>query len=148
MHDAGILSMSHMHTRGLAVPQPCRLSAWCQPEFHFALTFARSLPNATLAFAILAVTPPSSICTALDGRGEFINNFKFLSIHSDGWFIVRFSRPWLVYNLCLFCADCENHTYHMTVRLDPWLFAFLPLSLHSYPYHLHTGAHLAHQSAP
>ena len=34
--------------------------------------------------------------------GEFINTFQFLSIHSDGWFIVRFSRYWLVYNLCLF----------------------------------------------
>ena len=34
--------------------------------------------------------------------GEFINNFQFLSIHSDGRFIVRFSRCWLVYNLCLF----------------------------------------------
>ena len=33
--------------------------------------------------------------------GEFINNFQFLSIHSDGWFIVRFSRCWLVYNLSL-----------------------------------------------
>ena len=30
--------------------------------------------------------------------GEFINNFQFLSIHSDGWFIVRFSRCWLVNN--------------------------------------------------
>ena len=39
--------------------------------------------------------------------GEFINNFQFLSIHSDGWFIVRFPRCCLVYNLCLFCADCE-----------------------------------------
>ena len=39
--------------------------------------------------------------------GEFINNFQSLPIHSDGWFIVRFSRCWLVYNLCLFCADCE-----------------------------------------
>ena len=29
--------------------------------------------------------------------GEFINNFKFLSIHNDGWFIVWQS----------FCADCE-----------------------------------------
>ena len=27
LHDAGILSMSHMHTRRLAIPQPCRLSA-------------------------------------------------------------------------------------------------------------------------
>ena len=26
----------------------------------------------------------------------FINKFQFLSIHSDGWFIVRFSRYWLV----------------------------------------------------
>ena len=34
--------------------------------------------------------------------GEFINDFQFLSIHSDGWFIVRFSMCWLVYNLCLF----------------------------------------------
>ena len=31
--------------------------------------------------------------------GEFINNFQFLSIYSVGWFIVRFSRCWLVYNL-------------------------------------------------
>ena len=30
------LSRSHMHTRGLAVSQPCRLSAWCQASFHFA----------------------------------------------------------------------------------------------------------------
>ena len=39
--------------------------------------------------------------------GEFIKNFQFLPIDSDGWFIVWFSRCWLVYNLCLFCADCE-----------------------------------------
>ena len=38
--------------------------------------------------------------------GEFIVNFQFLSIHSDGWFTVRLSRCWFVYNLCLF-ADCE-----------------------------------------
>ena len=34
--------------------------------------------------------------------GEFINNLKFLSIHSDGWFAVRLSRCWLVYYLSLF----------------------------------------------
>ena len=34
--------------------------------------------------------------------GELINKFQFLTIHSDGWFIVRFSRCF-----CLFCADCE-----------------------------------------
>ena len=31
--------------------------------------------------------------------GEFINNFQFLSIHSDGWFIVQFSRCRLLYQL-------------------------------------------------
>ena len=36
----------------------------------------------------------------------------------------------------------------MTVRLDPWLFAFLPLSWYSYPYPLHREANLAHPSAP
>ena len=60
-------------------------------------TFVRNLPNATLAFAVLAVTS-SSMCTALE-VGEFINNLKFLSIHSDGWFAVRLSRCWLVYYL-------------------------------------------------
>ena len=39
--------------------------------------------------------------------GEFINNLKFLSIQSDGWFAVRLSRCWLVYYLSLFCANCE-----------------------------------------
>ena len=37
--------------------------------------------------------------------------------------------------------------YHMTVRLDPWLFV-LASELDSYPYHLYRKAHLAHQSAP
>ena len=39
--------------------------------------------------------------------GEFINNLKFLSIHSDVWFAVRLSRCWLVYYVSLFCANCE-----------------------------------------
>ena len=39
--------------------------------------------------------------------GEFINNLKFLSIHSDGLFAARHSRCWLVYYLSLFCANCE-----------------------------------------
>ena len=34
--------------------------------------------------------------------GEFINNFQFLSIYSDGCYIVRFSSCLLVYNFCLF----------------------------------------------
>ena len=46
--------------------------------------------------------------------GEF--NKKFLSIHSDSWFIERFSGCWLVNNICRFCVDCEI----LTVRLDPW----------------------------
>ena len=44
--------------------------------------------------------------------GEFINNFQFLSIHSDGWFIVRFSRSWLVYNLCLFVLIARSQLSH------------------------------------
>ena len=39
--------------------------------------------------------------------GEFINNLKFLSIHSDGWLAVRLSRCLLVYYLSLFFANCE-----------------------------------------
>ena len=31
--------------------------------------------------------------------GDFINNFQFLSIYSDGWFIVRFSRCWLYFSI-------------------------------------------------
>ena len=34
--------------------------------------------------------------------GEFIHNLQFLSIHSDGWFVVRLSRCWLMYYLSLF----------------------------------------------
>ena len=52
-------------------------------------------------FAILAVKKKLIINVHCSGKsasqvGEFINNFQFLSIHSDGWFIVRFSRCWLV----------------------------------------------------
>ena len=64
-----------------------------------SISFVRSLPNATLAVMHCSGESASQV-------DEFIN-FQFLSIHSDGWFIVRFSRCWLVYNLCLFCADCE-----------------------------------------
>ena len=97
-----------MHTRELAVPQLCRLSAWYQ-AFR-SQTFARSLQNTTLAFAIhsgsdLIINIHCSGDSASQ-VGEFINNFQFLSIHSDGRFMVRFSRCWLVYNLS-FCADCE-----------------------------------------
>ena len=74
--------------------------------------------------------------------GEFINNFKFLSIHSNGWLVVRVGIQPLS-----FCTDCEIIVIK-TVRLDLWRLAFLPLSWHSYPYHLHRGAHLEHQSAP
>ena len=34
--------------------------------------------------------------------GELINNFKFFSIHSDGWFALRLFRCWLVYYLSRF----------------------------------------------
>ena len=35
--------------------EPCRLSAWYRPLFHFAYTFAHILPNATLAFVDLVI---------------------------------------------------------------------------------------------
>ena len=40
--------------------------------------------------------------------GEFISNLQSLSIHSDGWFNVLLSLCWLVFNLSLFRADCED----------------------------------------
>ena len=102
--------------------------------------------------------------------GEFINTFSFCpftvmvgSLYGfPGWCTTSGVQPlsfcdWcttsgvkrLVYNLCLFVPIVRSyHSYRKTVRLDPRLFAFLPLSWHSYPYHLHRGAQLAHQSAP
>ena len=60
LNDVVILLRSHMHTRGVAVPQNCRLSAWCQIQFSFQ-TFARSLSKATLTFATHAVTSSSTV---------------------------------------------------------------------------------------
>ena len=78
----------------------------------------------------------------------FINNLKFLSIHSDGWFAVRFSRCWLVYYLNLFCANCELKvvTCFLTCGLQP--LAFFPLIWYFLPGHLHRGAYQPHLPAP
>ena len=80
--------------------------------------------------------------------GEFINNLKFLSIHSDGWFAVRLSRCWLVYYLSLFCANCELKVVTrvlLTGDLQP--LAYFPLIWHFLPGHLHRGAYQPHLSA-
>ena len=50
-----------MHTRGWGVPQTFSLVS----SLIHSRTFARSIPNATLAFAFLAVTS-SLMCTALE----------------------------------------------------------------------------------
>ena len=44
--------------------EPCRLSAWYRPLFHFAYTFVHILPNATLAFAVLVINTHCSGETA------------------------------------------------------------------------------------
>ena len=70
-----------MHIRGLAVQQPCRQTFTLVSSLipFRSQTFVRSLPNATLAFTVLAVTS-LSMRTALESAskiGEFINNLKF-----------------------------------------------------------------------
>ena len=53
LNDVDIIAMPRMNIGELT--EPCRLSAWYRPLFHFAYTFAHILPNATLAFAVLAI---------------------------------------------------------------------------------------------
>ena len=62
-------------------------------------TFARSLPKATLAFGSALIISVHCAGESASQVGKFINNFQLLSIHSDDWFIVRFSMCWLMYNL-------------------------------------------------
>ena len=71
-------------------------------------TLELSLSNAILAFAVLAVTS-SSVCTVLERVsdsqiGEFINNLKVLSIHSDGWYAFHVLAGVLAQS---FSADCK-----------------------------------------
>ena len=53
LNDVDIIAMPRMNIGEFT--EPCRLSAWYRPLFHFAYTFAHILPNATLAFAVLTV---------------------------------------------------------------------------------------------
>ena len=60
--DVDIIAMPRMNIGELT--QPCRLSAWYRPLFHFAYTFAHILPNATLALAVLVINTHCSGETA------------------------------------------------------------------------------------
>ena len=85
-----------MHMNGLAVPQPCRLSASdiCAKSAKWYAGLRSSGCN-----LIINVHCSGESACKID---EFINNLLFLFIHSDGWFTVRLSRCWLVYYLSLF----------------------------------------------
>ena len=72
---------------------------------------------------------------------EMVKSLCMTLVYSPGLTCIQEDCPY--HNLVDFQLDSE-----IIVKIDPWLFAFLPLSWHSYPYHLHRGAHLAHQSAP
>ena len=62
LNDVGIIAMPRRNIGELT--EPCRLSAWYRPLFHFAYTFAYILPNATLAFAVLVINTHCSGETA------------------------------------------------------------------------------------
>ena len=53
MNDVDIIAMPRMNIGELT--EPCRLSDWYRPLFHFAYTFAHILQNATLALAVLDI---------------------------------------------------------------------------------------------
>ena len=100
-----------MHIRGLAVQQPCRLSAHNSIK-SVSISFPDICAKSAECYAGLRSSGCNIINVHCSGAsaskiGEFINNLKFLSIQSDGWFAVRLSRCWLVYYLSLFCANCE-----------------------------------------
>ena len=95
LHDAGMLFRSHMHTRKLGVkldsislPDICTESSVCHTGFC----------NSGSDLIINVHCSGKSASQV----GVIINNFQFLFIHSDGWFIVLFYRCWLVYNLVSF----------------------------------------------
>ena len=62
LNDVDIIAMPRMNIGELT--EPCRLSAWYRPLFHFAYTFAHIFPNATLAFAVLVTNTHCSGETA------------------------------------------------------------------------------------
>ena len=104
----GMLSMSHMHTRhtrGLAVPQYISsLIPFSFQTFECHTGFCDSGSD-----LIINVHCSGESASQV---GEFINNFQFLAFHSDSWFIARFSRGWLVYNLCLFVLIVKSYLSH------------------------------------
>ena len=68
LNDVDIIAMPRMNIGELT--EPCRLSAWYRPLFHFAysfislIKFAHILPNATLTFAVLVINTHCSGETA------------------------------------------------------------------------------------
>ena len=69
-----------MHTKWLAVPQACRLSAGGKLD-------SISLPDISTESSechTCFCNSGSDLIINVHCSGEFINNFQFLSIHSDG----------------------------------------------------------------
>ena len=104
LHDVSILSRSHIY------------EDW---QYHSIVDFLLGVNRDNISFPDICTESSkchTGICSSgsdliinvhCSGKsaslvGEFLNNFQFLSIHSDGCFIVRLSRCWLVYNLSLF----------------------------------------------
>ena len=86
LHDVGILSKSHMHTGGSAVPQPCRLSAGVKFD-SIALSDICTVPSEchtgfcnSGSDLIINVHCSEESASQV---GEFINNFRFLSTYSN-----------------------------------------------------------------
>ena len=52
LHDVGIPTRSHMHTRGLAASQPCRLSAWSQARVYHLVVHANFLDKGYMKVCI------------------------------------------------------------------------------------------------
>ena len=93
-----------MHIRGLAVQQPCRIQLSIKSD---SISFPDICAKSAKCYAglrssgfILIINVHCSGESA-SKIGEFINNLKCLSIHSDGCFAVWLSRCWLVYCVVL-----------------------------------------------
>ena len=137
----GILLMSHSHVYR-KVGSTTALWAFSLVSslisFRFQ-TYDRSLSNSTSPFAALAVIIANVRCSreSVSQVGEFINNFQFCPFTLVFCWFVRCTAFHVlvgVQPLSFFSAD----SYHMIVKLEPLSLAFLPLSCHSYPLHLHT----------
>ena len=84
-----------MHTGGMAVPQPLdfqvgvKLDSILLPDICTESSKCHTGLSNSGSDLIINVHCSGKSASQV---GEFVNNFRFLSIHSDGWFIVRFSR--------------------------------------------------------